>query len=377
VTASPVHDVVVIGGGPAGLATSIAARQQGLDVLVIDRATPPIDKPCGEGVMPTGVEALARLGIQLADQGRPFRGIRYVGDGVSVRADFPGVHGMALRRPVLHQLLIDRAEEVGVHFAWTTPVRGLKGSLVQLDDGAVTGRWVVGADGLHSRVRRWTGLERPSRRRARFGVRRHYRMTPWSDDVEVHWADRCEAYVWGASNDEVGVAMLWSGEKSDFNHLLDRFPALGERLADAPVSNRDQGAGPFDQRPHKLFLERTVLVGDAAGYRDAITGEGLGIAFGQALALAQCLARNDLRPYPRAVRRLTRRPYLFIRALLAAEGRPTVRRRFLRRLAAQPDLFGRLLATASGRAPLSAFLWRSAVQLGVGLLSKGAPDQAE
>lgn len=368
-TRSPLHDVLIVGGGPAGLATAIAVRQHGLDVLVIDRATPPIDKACGEGVMPAGVEALARLGIDASAEGRPFRGIRYLGDGVSVRADFPGVQGVAMRRPVLHRLLVARATSLGVRFAWGTPVRGLEDSCVQTDAGEISGRWLVGADGLHSRVRLWSGLAQASRRRARFGVRRHYRCEPWSNDVEVSWADGCEAYVWGASDEEVGVAMLWSGEKSDFDSLLLRFPDLARRLADSTTSSRDQGAGPFDQRPRKLWRGHTVLVGDAAGYRDAITGEGLGIAFGEALELAACLARDDLRSYPAAVRRLTRRPYRFIRLLLAAEARPAVRRRFLHLLAAQPDLFRRLLATHGGESLWRSLGWRGIRQLGLGLRS--------
>lgn len=366
---SPLPDVVIVGGGPAGLATAIAARRHELDVLVIDRSTPPIDKPCGEGLMPAGVEALARLGIDLSQEGRPFRGIRYLGDGVSVRADFPGTQGLTLRRPVLHRLLVERAQDAGVRFAWQTPVRGLRDTSVQTDSGDITGRWLVGADGLHSRVRRWSGLEGKSHGRPRFGVRRHYRRRPWSDDVEVYWADGCEAYVWGASQDEVGVAMLWSGEKSDFDNLLTRFPDLSGRLADASIASRDQGAGPFDQRPRELFSRSTVLVGDAAGYRDAITGEGLALAFQQALVLAECLARDDLRPYPGALRRLTRRPYLFIQLLLAAEARPAVRRRMLRLLAAQPDLFRRCLAVHDGAPLLRTFGWRGVGQVASGLVS--------
>jgi flavin-dependent dehydrogenase len=363
------HDVVIVGGGPTGLATAIAVRRHGLAVLVVDRAAPPIDKACGEGLMPSGVAALAELGVTVgAELGRPFRGIRYLGDGVSVRADFAGTHGLAMRRPVLHQLLHRRAEEVGVRFAWRTPVRGIDGASALTDGGAIAGRWLVGADGLHSRVRRWCGLETRSRRRPRFGVRRHYACAPWSDDVEVYWAERCEAYVWGASADEVGVAMLWSGEKSDFDRLLGRFPDLERRLAGAAPITRDQGAGPFDQRPRAPCRGPVALVGDAAGYRDAITGEGLALGFQQALALAACLAAGDLAPYPAALRRLTGRPYRFIRLLLAAEARPALRRRMLRLLAAQPDLFRRLLAAHGGVPPLRAIGWSGLRQFAAGVL---------
>jgi flavin-dependent dehydrogenase len=363
-------DLVIVGGGPAGLATAIAARQQGLAALVVDRAAPPIDKACGEGLMPSGVAALAALGVTVdAECARPFRGIRYLGDGISVRADFPGAHGMALRRPVLHGLLHRRALVLGVQFAWRTPVRGLVGATARIDGGEISGRWLIGADGLHSRVRRWCGLETTSQRRPRFGVRRHYRLTPWSEDVEVYWAERAEAYVWGASAAEVGVAMLWSGGKSDFDSLLDRFPDLAQRLDGAAQTTSDQGAGPFDQRPRAVCHGPVALVGDAAGYRDAITGEGLSLAFHQALALAACLAADDLDSYPAALERLAARPYRFIRLLLAAEARPALRRRLLRLLAARPDLFRRLLAAHSGAPPLRAIGWKGLAQFAAGLLA--------
>ncbi len=368
-------DVLIVGGGPAGLATAIACRRRGLAVRVVERARPPIDKPCGEGLMPDGVRALAEIGVTLpAGAGRPFRGIRYAGDGVAVRADFPGVRGLAVRRHRLHSALVDGAREAGVDLAWGTPVRGLTadgapGVGIETDDGALRGRWLVGADGLHSRIRRWSRLDAPSGRTPRFGVRRHYRARPWSDDVEVYWAESCEAYVWGAADEEVGVAMLWSGEKADFDTLLARFPELIARLGDAPKTSQDRGAAGFDQRVRSVCRGPVALVGDAAGYRDAITGEGLALAFRQALALADCLADGSLRRYPRAVRRLTRRPYFFIRLLLLAEARPPIRRRMLRALASRPELFAKLLAVHNGGDPLATLGWSGAWQLARGLVA--------
>jgi flavin-dependent dehydrogenase len=362
-------DVLIVGGGPAGLATALACRRRDLTARVVERAHPPIDKPCGEGLMPDGVRALATLGVELPRGcGRPFRGIRYLGDGVSVRADFPGVCGLAMRRHRLHSALAEAAAEAGVELAWGTSVRGLTPRGVETDAGELRARWLVGADGLHSRIRRWSRLDAPSKRAPRFGVRRHYRARPWSDDVEVYWAERCEAYVWGADEDEVGVAMLWSGEKANFDTLLARFPDLGARLGDAPTTSQDRGAAGFDQRVRRVCSGRLALVGDAAGYRDAITGEGLALAFRQALALADCLAEGSLRRYPRAVRRLTRRPYLFIRLLLLAEARPPARRRMLRALAARPELFAKLLAVHNGGDPLATLGWSGAWQLARGLV---------
>lgn len=338
-------ELLIVGGGPAGLATGIAARLAGLTATVLDRSRPPIDKPCGEGLMPAGVERLEKLGVRLpAAAGRAFRGIRYRDGERVAEAEFPGAAGLGIRRTVLHEALVRRAEEVGVELRWGTVVRGLRGGGLETDEGVVTGRWLVGADGLHSRVRRWAGLEAPRGRHRRFGVRRHFRIGPWTDRVEVWWADGVEAYVTPVASHEVGVALLWSGEKASFDRLLVRFPALAERLAGAEVTSRDKGAGPLHCRPRRVCRGRLLLVGDAAGYVDAITGEGLDLAFHQAFALVDAVRRNDPRSYARVCRRLVRLPFVLIQLLLFAERRPALRRRLIRTLADEPRLFARLVA---------------------------------
>jgi flavin-dependent dehydrogenase len=360
-----IPDLLIVGGGPAGLATAISARLAGLTATLLDRAAPPIDKPCGEGLMPAGAARLEELGVRLPEGvGRAFRGICYRDGDLMATAEFPGAPGLGIRRTALHEALTRRAEEVGVDLRWDTPVRGLAKGGVATDDGTVSGRWLVGADGLSSRVRNWAGLElpQPRGRNRRFGVRRHYRLEPWSDKVEVWWADGVEAYVTPVAVREVGVAMLWSGEKSRFDLLLERFPALAEKLAGADVVSRDKGAGPLNRRPRRVWQDRLLLVGDAAGYVDAITGEGLDLAFHQAPALVAAVVRDDPGGYARFCRRLSRLPFTLIHLLLFAERRPTLRRRLIRTLSEEPWLFARLLAIhARDRPPTSLGLggaWR-------------------
>ena len=119
-------DVFIAGGGPAGLATAIAARRHGLSVVVADGAVPPIDKPCGEGLMPDGVEALRQLGITIPEQeAYPFRGIRFVSDGTKAEASFPRGAAYGIRRTHLHRIMLDHAAASGVHMMWQTAVTGL------------------------------------------------------------------------------------------------------------------------------------------------------------------------------------------------------------------------------------------------------------
>src|ERR1700735_756032 len=126
-------DVFVIGGGPAGLAAALAARRTGFGVPLADGARPPIDKACGEGLMPDGLGALASLGITIdSADAHPFRGIRFLGAGVSVEAAFPEGSALGVCRTVLHRRMVEQAAAVGVRTLWGTPVTGIspQGSLV-------------------------------------------------------------------------------------------------------------------------------------------------------------------------------------------------------------------------------------------------------
>lgn len=339
-------DLLVVGGGPAGLATAIRARLAGLEVTVLDRSKPPIDKPCGEGLMPDAVSRLREIGVE--PTGLPFRGIRYFDSGLMAEGAFPHAGGLGVRRLELHRTLVERAEETGVRLGWGVIVQGLirdgdRFGGVETDQGPFHARWIVGADGLRSKIRPWAELDGPPTPERRFGVRRHFVVRPWSDFVEVYWGPGCEAYVTPVGAEEVGVAILWSGEKTGFDGLIERFPTLGEHLRGAPAASRDRGIGPLRQNVRAVYRANLALVGDAAGYLDAITGEGMAVAFHQSAALVEALKAGDLQAYAAAHRRIVRLPDTMTSLVLALERRPGLRRRAVKALAAEPALFSRLL----------------------------------
>jgi flavin-dependent dehydrogenase len=334
-------DVLVVGGGPAGLATAIRARLAGFAATVLDRAVPPIDKACGEGLMPDAVARLREIGVE--PRGVPFRGIRYLDGDVAAEGLFPGSGGLGVRRTELHGALVRRADGGGVELRGGVKAAGLGEGGVRTDQGTFAARWIVGADGLRSAVRHWAGLDGGEAPPRRFGVRRHFATAPWSDFVEVFWGPECEAYVTPVALDEVGVALLWSGRKAGFDDLLASFPALAARLAGVPAASRDRGIGPLRQRARAVYKGNVALVGDAAGYFDAITGEGLAVALHESAALVEALAAGDLGLYAAAHRRINRLPNLMTGLVLAMERRPRLRARALRALAAEPAFFSRLL----------------------------------
>lgn len=360
-------DVVVVGGGPIGLAAAIAARRAGLAVALYDRARPPIDKACGEGLMPAGVAALGRLGVPLPERAHPFSGIRYVGRGAAAEGDFPaGELGLGIRRTELSRTLVHAAAGAGVELHWGTLVERVAPGAVEVDGQRRACRFVVGADGLHSHVRAALGPTRqPAPGAGRFGVRRHFRLSPWSERVEVTFGDGAESYVTPLAGDEVGVALLWSGGGGGFDRLLaERLPGeLAARLQGAPVLGRDRGAGPLRQRVRRIAGPGLALVGDAAGYVDALSGEGLSLGFAEALALAEALAADDLPRYARAARRLRRIPEALTRLLLAVARRPALCERLIAALAADRALFSRLLGVAGCGAPPASLGWGRSLRL--------------
>ncbi|AKT51835.1 NAD(P)/FAD-dependent oxidoreductase [Arsenicicoccus sp. oral taxon 190] len=351
-------DLLVVGGGPVGLVAALHAARRGLSVVVAEPRATPVDKACGEGIMPAGVAELAGLG--LAPVGQPLRGIRYVdARGRCAAAPLGPRPGLGVRRTVLHRALAEAvAEVVAEADGRAGGIRLEQATVTALDQGpghvrAWLGRTpltvghVIAADGLHSPVRRMLGLDRPVRGERRYGLRRHVRVAPWTDHVEVHWAAGCEAYVTPVAPDEVGVAVL-TRRRAPLEEQLAEIPWLVERLVEAEPVDDVRGAGPLRQRSTRRVAGRVLLVGDAAGYVDALTGEGLTVGWQQARAAVTAVAEGRPQEYERAWRRIGLAARLLTHGLVAATRHDVVRDH---------------LVDVAGRAPL---VYRGAVRVVAG-----------
>ena len=226
-----VIDLIVAGGGPVGLATAITAAMADLEVVIVEPRVGIIDKACGEGLMPQALAQLNTLGID--PDGVDLAGIRYLSGSRSAQARFSAGPGRGVRRTTLHDAMLGRALDVGVSILPGT-VTGVEQTADRVHAAGVDARYLVGADGLHSSVRRAVGLAaRPAGVR-RFGLRQHFRVAPWSDLVEVHWLPGQEVYVTPVSHDTVGVAVL-GPSPLDLQSAIASLPTLAESPLRVPL----------------------------------------------------------------------------------------------------------------------------------------------
>lgn len=343
-------DVFVLGGGPAGLAAAIAARCSGFRVLLADAENPPIEKACGEGLMPDSLEAAAELGISIPlSAGYAFRGIRFQSASHYVEADFPNGTGLGVRRLALQPVLAEAAARAGVELMWRRPVTGIGNGSVSMGAERVCARWIIGADGAQSSVRRWAGLNHFHRNSQRFSYRRHFRIAPWSEYMEIHWGERCQFYVTPVSANEICLVLMTRDQHQRVADALPGFPHLQKRLEGVPAVTSERGAYAVTRKLREVTCGQVALIGDASGNVDPITGEGLCLAFRQAGALAEALVAEDLSLYELAHRRLSRRPRFMADFMLLMDRSNFLQRRTMQAFTTCPRLFAEILAMHVGQ----------------------------
>ena len=372
-------EVIVVGGSIAGSATALQLAQRGHEVLLVDRATLPREKVCGEGLMPHGVAALRRLGVEPSALGQPFHGIRYGAGAALAVGRFPsGALGYGLRRARLDTELQRRiAAHPRIELRPGVTVRTVEAHpgrvRVGLRRGSLRARAVVGADGLHSKVRRQLGLHQRARGRRRYGLRAHIGLAPGMappDTVDVWVVPGAELYVTPTGPDEVNIAVLAedrtmkavSGDlEGGWRALAVQAEAVARLLEGSELRSAPAATGPLRQSPRDVVADSALLVGDAAGFVDAITGEGMSLTLLDSALAAEVLshglrrgrlAARDLAAYRR--QRALQRAQLTALTELILGGirfRPLAHH-VVRNLARHPDVFGQILAVNAGAAPL-------------------------
>ena len=305
-------------------------------MIVAEPRDTPVDKACGEGLMPGGLAELTALGVDPA--GLPFRGIAYLNETRRTEARFSGGPGRGVRRTTLHSALAARAKEQDTEWVST------RVTSVQQDASGVTAaglrtKWLVAADGLHSHVRPAVGINAVAGTPRRYGVRWHFKVPAWSEFVEVYWSRWGEAYVTPVEPDLVGVAILSRGRPD-----LAWFPRLTRQLGDADRT-RARGCGPLRQVVSRRVAGRVLLVGDAAGYEDALTGEGVSLAVKQARAAVAAIVDGNPGSYEATWRRITREYRLLTRALVLTTASRAGRRAVVPATAMLPAVFDRAVNT--------------------------------
>ena len=358
-------DVVIVGGGPAGLAAAIALRQKGIECIVVEALEPPIDKCCGEGLMPDALHSLKALGVKIREEeGYAFQGIRFADSTHRVDADFPNGAGIGVRRTHLHQRMSDRACEVGVRLMWGNRVTLLSQKEVMVNGAPTRFRWLIGADGTASHVRRWAGLGAEKAFSQRVCFRRHYETAPWSEYVEVHWGAIGQVYITPVARDRVCVVFITRCGRVDREHFLNGFPEVTRKLVGAPIVTQGRGAVSVTRKLNRVANETVALIGDASGSADAITGEGLAQSFRQAVALAASIEDGKLSDYNKAHRLIARLPHAMARLMLTMDRWPAMEKHGMRALASDTSFFEELLAVHMGVESLPSFALRRGPSLG-------------
>ncbi len=340
-------DAVVVGGGVAG---SVVARELGLRgvrVALLEKARHPRPKPCGEGLLPHGVAALAAMGLQFP--GTRVKGLRYVApSGLAAEGDFPSGHGMVVRRETFDAFLFEAAAATANVDVHTDTV---------YDPERWKARWLIGADGLHSQFHRRPEFRASWPATLRVGLSTHMKgLEVDRERVEVIFHEEGEVYLAPSGDDEALVACLYrqrhcppdGSNEARVLRTLGSLDALRGRRHALAFTTPVRGAGPLGLSVRTIATDDTLLVGDAAGAPDPVVGEGMSLAILSARAAAKAIASGRPHDYQNERRRLAAGANWMSGWILRASGHPAVTNRVVSSLKRHPELFTKLIEIASG-----------------------------
>jgi 2-polyprenyl-6-methoxyphenol hydroxylase-like FAD-dependent oxidoreductase len=401
------YDIIIAGAGVAGASSAILLGEEGYRILLLDRSYFPRHKTCGEGIMPEGVAILESLGLLpdiLERGGFRTRGLRFRNRaGVWAQADFPSMHGepaysVVIRRYELDHLLVQRAQQtpnVTVRQGFTVSgalfeegaIRGVTGYATGKPESTESFRapLTLGADGMHSRFHNCYGITRKTWSRQRWGIAGHlHGVENIGPYIEVLFQQDSEIYMAPLANGLTLVAILaekramkaFRGNLARAYHeFLKAAPGLGERVRDSQVVPPVGGRGPLGFTVEPVVLPGLLLVGDSAGFMDAITGEGMTLALKCVQAALPVVrraferedwSREALKPYTAERARITRDVSQLTRLMLNVSRFPWLADRAIRRLGADEALFQKLLGIVTGDNTYRDFTFRDKLALALG-----------
>lgn len=357
-------DVAVFGGGPAGLAAALALQQGGCRVALYDAQRPPIDKACGEGLMPEAVWLLRRLGVALDERdGARLTGIYFHDAHTSAFAAFGNGKGLAVRRTRLQGRMAARAAKMGIALHWGANVQALAGGGFTSAGAPIHADFFVIADGLCSTLAAASGFRERNCYSTRYASRQQFQCAPWSNRVEVHWRHGEQLYITPLNNHEIGVTLITGTQGRRLHEALPDFPAVANRLGGAAPASGMRGAVTRTRSLRKVVRGNLAVLGDASGSVDAVTGDGLMSAFRQAHALADAIAAGDLKRYAVAHAEMAKAPRRMARLLLLLDRYPWLERSFTATMATRPKSFAAMLRVHLAEQSWPAFAWRESAAI--------------
>lgn len=300
--------VVIVGGGPVGLMTAIQLHHQGIESVVLEKRSYPVDKVCGEGVMPLGSQILKDLGLLSkfkAEYFTFFSGIEYFENNKKTQTfEFNDRKGMAIRRVELSRVLREECRERRIEVLENTEYLSHEKTtnevLVTYAQNGVEQRIkclkLIAADGIHSSVLKDLKINTKKQSYRRMGLRWHVSCKPWSKYVQVYWGHGVEAYVTPVGPSQIEIALLYfpqlhKGEKVE--DLMNYFPFLQNKIKDLKLVSSVKGYGPFPRESEMNPHPYVHFVGDSFAFIDGITGDGISFGFLQAYLLAQEWGNRD------------------------------------------------------------------------------------
>jgi 2-polyprenyl-6-methoxyphenol hydroxylase-like FAD-dependent oxidoreductase len=371
-----IKKILIVGGGPAGLMTALCLSQHSVEITVIEKQSWPLDKVCGEGIMPKGYDLLRKYGVSKQIQAlssRPFTGITYIDSSVAEGHFFSGP-GYVVRRTELSRALYESLKgKTNVTLIPTTELVSLyqDPTSVQVTLRALSNQHIIcehrydliiGCDGINSKVRKLADLEGPNlRKQNRIGARVHYQIAPWTTQVEVYWKDGIECYVAPVASDCVEFVFGWNQDKIKIKQgrcpelekkLFSYFPELESKILGHHRLSKIEARGGFARSAKFPISGRVLLIGDANVFLDPITGEGLSMAFEQAHILSQSFAnimsKEGQRSFIDQIQSLKARYINMTNLALFLCEHPLIRRIAIRFLATFPLIFQHILELNMG-----------------------------